>query len=154
MMYGARSLIVAAVAVFIAAVSGWGSDSWRFLRGWMTGLMGLTNFFLSFTCFWPSPSWGSWTAHHPDPGPGLTSWPFTRIIRSEVLTIKELEFVEAAGPWASGNRDPVQTHHPSVLNSILVTASLETARMIINEAFFSFLGLGVQPPSLLGEYAL
>ena len=30
---------------------------------------------------------------------------------------------------------------------MLVTASLETARMIINEAFFSFLGLGVQPPT-------
>lgn len=33
------------------------------------------------------------------------------------------------------------------MNSVLVTASLETARMIINEAFFSFLGLGVQPPT-------
>ncbi len=154
MIYGARvSLIVAAVAVFIAAVMGVGIGLLAgFYGGWIDSvLMGLTNFFLSF----PHVLLAIAIMGIVGPGfttlilvLGLTSWPiYTRIIRSEVLTIKELEFVEAAR--ALGVREIVILFKhitPSVLNSILVTASLETARMIINEAFFSFLGLGVQPP--------
>ena len=154
MIYGARvSLIVAAVAVFIAAVTGVGIGLLAgFYGGWIDSvLMGFTNFFLSF----PHVLLAIAIMGIVGPGfttlilvLGLTSWPiYTRIIRSEVLTLKELEFVEAAR--ALGVREIViLAKHitPNVLNSILVTASLETARMIINEAFFSFLGLGVQPP--------
>jgi peptide/nickel transport system permease protein len=141
------------VAVFIAAVTGVGIGLLAgFYGGWIDSvLMGFTNFFLSF----PHVLLAIAIMGIVGPGfttlilvLGLTSWPiYTRIIRSEVLTLKELEFVEAAR--ALGVREIViLAKHitPNVLNSILVTASLETARMIINEAFFSFLGLGVQPP--------
>ena len=64
-----------------------------------------------------------------------------------MLSVKELDFVEAAR--ALGVKEFIILFRhvlPNVLNSVMVTASLEIARMIINEAFFSFLGLGVQPP--------
>jgi peptide/nickel transport system permease protein len=154
LIYGARiSLIVAAVAVFIAAVVGIAVGLVAgFYGGWIdSALMGLTNFFLSFPYVLLA------IAIMGIVGPGfttlilvlgLTSWPiYTRIIRSEVLTVKELEFVEAAR--ALGVREGVILFKhitPNVLNSVMVTASIEIARMIINEAFFSFLGLGVQPP--------
>jgi peptide/nickel transport system permease protein len=154
LIYGARiSLIVAAVAVLIAAVLGVALGLIAgYFGGWVDqGIMGFTNFFLSFPYVLLA------IAIMGVIGPGfstlilvlgLTSWPvYTRIIRSEVLTIKEQEFVEAAR--ALGVReDRILLRHimPNVANSVLVTASLETARMIINEAFFSFLGLGVQPP--------
>jgi peptide/nickel transport system permease protein len=154
MIYGARvSLIVAGVAVFIAGVTGVMIGLIAgFYGGWIdSALMGLTNFFLSFPYVLLA------IAIMGIVGPGfttlilvlgLTSWPiYTRIVRSEVLTLKEVSFVEAAR--ALGVRQiAVLFKHiaPNVMNSVLVTASLETARMIINEAFFSFLGLGVQPP--------
>jgi peptide/nickel transport system permease protein len=154
LIYGARvSLMVAVVAVFIAGVTGViiGLVA-GFYGGWIdSGLMGLTNFFLSFPYVLLA------IAIMGIVGPGfttlilvlgLTSWPiYTRIVRSEVLSLKEVNFVEAAR--ALGVRQVVVLFKhiaPNVMNSVLVTASLETARMIINEAFFSFLGLGVQPP--------
>jgi peptide/nickel transport system permease protein len=154
LIYGARiSLIVAAVAVLIAAVVGvvLGLIAGYF-GGWIDqGITGITNFFLSF----PYVLLAIAVMGIVGPGfstlilvLGLTSWPvYTRIIRSEVLSIKELEFVDAAR--ALGVREHrILIRHilPNVVNSVMVTASLETARMIINEAFFSFLGLGIQPP--------
>jgi peptide/nickel transport system permease protein len=155
LIYGARvSLIVALVAVFIAGVTGVAIGLLAgFYGGWMdSALMGLTNFFLSFPYVLLA------IAIMGIVGPGfttlilvlgLTSWPiYTRIVRSEVLTLKQIHFVEAAR--ALGVREIVVLFKhiaPNVINSVLVTASLETARMIINEAFFSFLGLGVQPPT-------
>jgi peptide/nickel transport system permease protein len=155
LIYGARvSLIVAAVAVCIAGVTGVAIGLVAgFYGGWIdSALMGLTNFFLSFPYVLLA------IAIMGIVGPGfttlilvlgLTSWPiYTRIVRSEVLTLKEVNFVEAAR--ALGVREAVVLFKhitPNVMNSVMVTASLETARMIINEAFFSFLGLGVQPPT-------
>jgi len=154
LIYGARvSLIVAGVAVCIAGVTGVGIGLIAgFYGGWIDSvLMGLTNFFLSFPYVLLA------IAIMGIVGPGfttlvlvlgLTSWPiYARIVRSEVLTLREVNFVEAAR--ALGVREvAILFRHitPNVLNSVMVTASLETARMIINEAFFSFLGLGVQPP--------
>jgi peptide/nickel transport system permease protein len=148
------SLIVAGVAVCIAGVMGVSIGLVAgFYGGWLDSvLMGLTNFFLSFPYVLLA------IAIMGIVGPGfttlvlvlgLTSWPiYTRIVRSEVLTLREVNFVEAAR--ALGVREVVILFRhitPNVLNSVMVTASLETARMIINEAFFSFLGLGVQPPT-------
>jgi peptide/nickel transport system permease protein len=154
LIYGARvSLMVAVVAVFIAGLTGVVIGLLAgFYGGWIdSALMGLTNFFLSFPYVLLA------IAIMGIVGPGfttlilvlgLTSWPiYTRIVRSEVLTLREVNFVEAAR--ALGVREIVVLFKhiaPNVMNSVLVTASLETARMIINEAFFSFLGLGVQPP--------
>jgi peptide/nickel transport system permease protein len=89
---------------------------------------------------------------------GLTAWPvFTRVVRSEVLKWKEIDFVQAARAMGmKGNRIIFSEIFPNLISTVIVLSSLEVARMIIVEAFLSFLGLGVQPPTpswggMLGE---
>jgi peptide/nickel transport system permease protein len=80
---------------------------------------------------------------------GATRWvQFARIVRAEVLSIREREFV--AGARARGNRSlRLLLRHvlPNALTPIIVVATLELAFMIIYESALSFLGLGVQPPT-------
>lgn len=79
---------------------------------------------------------------------GLTTWPrFAVLIRGEVLSLREREFVMAAK--ASGATDwGILLHHilPNTLNAIIVIATIEIAQNILRESLLSFLGLGVQPP--------
>ncbi|ADI14073.1 ABC transporter permease [Truepera radiovictrix] len=81
---------------------------------------------------------------------GLINWTtFARVVRGEVLAIKEREFVEASR--ASGQR-ALKTLLKHVLTNILapiiVIATLDVAAVIILEAALSYLGLGVQPPTV------
>jgi peptide/nickel transport system permease protein len=80
---------------------------------------------------------------------GLTSWPlYTRVVRAEVLKWKQLDFIEAARAMGMKNNSILFTQIlPNVVNSVIVLSSLQVARFIILEAFLSFLGLGVQPPT-------
>ena len=89
---------------------------------------------------------------------GLTGWPiYTRVVRAETLKYREREFVLAARALGVGSVRILRAHvFPNLVNTIIVMASLEVARMIILESFLSFLGLGIQPPtpswgSMLGE---
>jgi len=79
---------------------------------------------------------------------GATRWvQFARIVRADVLSIREREFV--VGARARGNRAlRLLVRHvlPNALTPIIVVATLELAFMIIYESALSFLGLGVQPP--------
>ena len=79
----------------------------------------------------------------------VTRWvQFARIVRADVLSIREREFV--TGARARGNRSlRVLLRHvlPNALTPIIVVATLELAFMIIYESALSFLGLGVQPPT-------
>jgi peptide/nickel transport system permease protein len=80
---------------------------------------------------------------------GLSGWPrFARIVRGAVLSVRGLEYVEAARAIGAGQLRTM-THHilPNILSAIIVYASFELARMILLEATLSFLGLGVQPPT-------
>lgn len=80
---------------------------------------------------------------------GLSGWPrFARIVRGSVLTVRHLEFVDAARAIGA-SRWRVMMHHilPNIVSAIIVYASFEVARMILLEATLSFLGLGVQPPT-------
>ncbi|MFK7938917.1 MAG: ABC transporter permease [Roseovarius sp.] len=74
----------------------------------------------------------------------ITSWmPTARIVRSDVLALKEREFILAAR--ASGTRDrALITRHilPNALSPIMVSATLGIANAIITESAISFLGLG------------
>jgi peptide/nickel transport system permease protein len=80
---------------------------------------------------------------------GATRWvQFARIVRADVLSIREREFV--VGARARGNRAlRLLVRHvlPNALTPIIVVATLELAFMIIYESALSFLGLGVQPPT-------
>ncbi len=79
----------------------------------------------------------------------VTSWiRYARIIRGQVLSLREREFVLAARAIsASTSRIMLRHILPNVLTPALVVATLELARIIIMDAALSFLGLGVQPPT-------
>jgi peptide/nickel transport system permease protein len=79
---------------------------------------------------------------------GLVYWTrYARVIRSEVLSLREREFVKLA-EIAGASRLRVILRHilPNVLNSVMVLASLTIGVVIIAEASLSFLGVGVPPP--------
>jgi peptide/nickel transport system permease protein len=75
---------------------------------------------------------------------GLTSWPMlARVVRAEMLSIKEQEFVEAARSFgASDTRILVRELLPNTLPSAIVVVSLMGASVILLEASLGFLGLG------------
>ncbi len=80
---------------------------------------------------------------------GTVVWAgFARVVRAQVKTLREREFVEAAR--ALGTPAPkIILHHliPNVLGTVLVMASYYIAISVIAEAGFSFIGLGAQPPT-------
>jgi len=80
---------------------------------------------------------------------GITSWvDYARVVRGEVLSIKENEFVDLARiAGCSTYRILLKHIFPSVVNSLIVLGTLMLGRIIIFEAALSFLGLGVQPPT-------
>jgi peptide/nickel transport system permease protein len=77
----------------------------------------------------------------------LTSWMNTaRVVRGEVLTIKEREFVLAARSIGTPSLRIILRHIlPSVLSPIMVAATLGIANAVITESALSFLGLGFPP---------
>jgi peptide/nickel transport system permease protein len=80
---------------------------------------------------------------------GLTLWPSTaRIVRSEVLSLRQREFVQAA--YALGLSAPrIIFRHvvPNVMGPVIVAATLGLGNIILIEAGLSFLGMSVQPPT-------
>ena len=80
---------------------------------------------------------------------GVSSWVvYARVVRSEVLSIREREFVQAAIALGSGDPRVLVRHVlPNAFTPWLVVATLDMARVIVIESALSFLGLGVQPPT-------
>ncbi len=78
----------------------------------------------------------------------LSGWVvYARTVRASVLTVRELEYVEAARTvGASDLRIIVRHILPNTLAPILVIASSQFATMVLLESGLSFLGMGVQPP--------
>lgn len=81
---------------------------------------------------------------------GITNWvTYARIIRSEVLTIKEMDYIRAAKSIGLKNVSIAFKHAlPNVFSSFIVVSTLSVATTIILEASLSFLGLGIQPPTV------
>ncbi|MCL2799338.1 MAG: ABC transporter permease [Endomicrobia bacterium] len=79
---------------------------------------------------------------------GLTSWTgLARIVRAEVLSIREREFVLASKMLAVGKLRLFFVHIlPNVISPIIVYAAIAVGGAILTESGLSFLGLGVQPP--------
>ncbi len=79
---------------------------------------------------------------------GLTMWvSVARLVRGQVMAIKELEFVQAAKALGFSNTRIIVKHIlPNILGPIMVIAAGNFATAIIIEAGLSFLGIGVQPP--------
>jgi ABC-type dipeptide/oligopeptide/nickel transport system permease subunit len=79
----------------------------------------------------------------------LSTWPYIgRIIRGQVLSLREKEFVEAARSLGAGNGRIMRREIlPNLVAPIIVYSSLVLPTNVLYEAALSFLGVGVQPPT-------
>jgi ABC-type dipeptide/oligopeptide/nickel transport system permease subunit len=79
---------------------------------------------------------------------GLTMWvSVARLIRGQVMAIKEMEYVQAAKALGLRNSRIILRHIlPNILGPVMVIAASNFATAIIVEAGLSFLGIGIQPP--------
>ncbi len=155
LLYGARvSLGVASLSVAIALLIGVGAGLLAgYFGGWVDSvLMRLVDIMLSvptlFLLLLVAALW--------EVGPvslalliAVVSWlTLARLVRGEVLALRQREYVEAA--WLSGaSNGRVMVRHvlPNVLPVIIVWISLTTPALILTEAGLSYLGLGIQPPT-------
>lgn len=79
---------------------------------------------------------------------GLLQWTgVARIVRAQILSLKQSEFIEAARAMGLSSLEIIRKHIiPNVLSPIIVNATLNVATGILMEAGISFLGLGVKQP--------
>ena len=154
LIFGARvSMIVGITAVLIAGVTGTvlGIIS-GYLGGWVDqAIMRLTDTWLAL----PALTFAIFLAAIVGPSEmniviilGLVYWTrYARVIRGEVLSLKEREFVRLAIVAGCSKRTIMIKHIlPNVINSAIVLATLMIGVVIISEASLSFLGVGVPPP--------
>ncbi len=154
LIFGARiSLVVGFTAViFAGAVGTFLGILSGYLGGWVDQvIMRLTDTWLAL----PALTFAIFLAAIVGPSMwniviilGLTYWTrYARVIRSEVLSLKEREFVRLA-IVAGCSKWTIMRRHilPNVINSAAVLASLMLGVVIITEATLSFLGVGVPPP--------
>lgn len=82
-------------------------------------------------------------------GIGITSWmQMARIVRGQVLSVREKEFVEAAHSIGTPTRSIMFRHIlPNIIGPVVVAETLTIPTYISYEAFLSFIGLGVNPPT-------
>ena len=80
---------------------------------------------------------------------GLTNWMgVARLVRAEVLTLKERDFVAASRVMGAGDGWIIARHLiPNAIGPVLVSATLSIGGAILLESSLSFLGIGVQPPT-------
>jgi peptide/nickel transport system permease protein len=80
---------------------------------------------------------------------GLTSWmDVGRIVRANVLSLKEQDFITAARCIGASNAHIIfRNVIPNAVPPVIVAATLSVARSILTESYLSFLGFGIQPPT-------
>lgn len=155
MIYGARislsvGLIAVSIAVIIGTILGLLSG---YFGGWVDSfIMRLVDIMLCFPAFFLillviaflEPS-----IYNVMLVIGMTSWPgLTRLVRAEVLSLREREFIQASKLLGIGHFRIFFVHLlPNVISPIIVSATLGVGDAILTESGLSFLGLGVQPPT-------
>jgi peptide/nickel transport system permease protein len=79
---------------------------------------------------------------------GITSWMgAARLVRGEILSIKQRDFVEAARAMGAPDFRIILRHiAPNLIHVLIVSATLRVAGAMLTEATLSYLGIGVQPP--------
>jgi len=80
---------------------------------------------------------------------GVAGWPaYARVVRGEVLSVKQRDFVALARVLGCGRLRIMLRHiFPQIVNTLIILATLQVGTVMIFEASLSFLGLGVQPPT-------
>jgi peptide/nickel transport system permease protein len=159
LLYGGRiSLSIGFVAVSIAATLGTSVGAAAgFFGGWVDrSLMWVTDLLLSLprlvlliTIAGLFPMSGAGAIFLMVTVLGLTGWMgVARIVRSEVLSLKERDFVAAARAIGMSDMRILWRHIvPNALAPVIVFCSLAIGSTMLAEAALSFLGLGVQPPT-------
>ena len=106
-------------------------------------------FSLTFTPYFEkflSPEWAAYVVLMLAIG-GVSWLTMARVIRGQVLSLKEQPFVEAARASGAGTGTILWRHIlPNLVGPIMVYATLIVPQAILQESFLSFLGIGVQPP--------
>jgi peptide/nickel transport system permease protein len=154
LIFGARvSMVVGIMAVLVAGVVGTALGILSgYLGGWVDQvIMRVTDTWLAL----PALTFAIFLAAIVGPSMwniviilGITYWTrYARVIRGEVLSLREREFVRLA-IVAGCSKWTIMTRHilPNVINSAIVLGSLMLGVVIITEATLSFLGVGVPPP--------
>lgn len=154
-LYGSRvSLAVSVTAVALASLLGlmFGAFSGYF-GGWVDDLAmrvvdGLLAFprlvlILTLLAFFANSMWLLVVLL------AATGWMgVARVVRSEVLVLKQREFVQAARATGAGGVRVVARHLlPNTAGPVIVAATLRVGTLILLESYLSFLGLGAQPPT-------
>jgi peptide/nickel transport system permease protein len=168
LLYGSRiSFMVAILTTFTALTIGFFVGiAGGYFRGRVDGYLGrFTDFLLAFPAFFmivalSEPMVGRIEQLGLAQGNGARivfliiflsffGWPgFSRLIRSQVLSLREREFVTAAQAMgASRRRIILKELVPNLWAPVIVVVSLSLPGYLASEAVFSFLGLGVQPPA-------
>lgn len=154
LFYGSRiSLMVGAMAVIVAGLIGTTLGILSgFLGGWVDQVvMRVTDAWLAL----PAVSFAILLAALVQPSEwniviilGAVYWTrYARVIRAEVLSLKERDYVRLAIVAGCSQKKIMWTHIlPNVANSAIVIATLQLGVVIIAEATLSFLGVGVAPP--------
>ena len=154
-VHGARTtlgtvIVVLAIAIFVGV--GIGSVS-GYVGGWLDGLlMRTTDVFLAF------PPLILALATNAVLGRGLRQtmfaiaflwWPaYARLVRSQILSVRQTEFVESARVIGASRARIIFRHVlPNVLDPVLVRATLDAGFVALTVASLSYLGLGAQPPT-------
>ena len=154
LIFGARvSMVVGFTAVVVAGVIGtWLGILSGYLGGWVDQvIMRITDTWLAL----PALTFAIFLAAIVGPSEmniviilGAVYWTrYARVIRGEVLSLKEREFVRLAIVAGCSTRTIMGRHIlPNVLNSAIVLGTLMLGVVIVTEAALSFLGVGVPPP--------
>jgi peptide/nickel transport system permease protein len=154
LIFGARvSIVVGFTAVLVAGVLGTGLGILSgYLGGWVDQvIMRITDSWLAL----PALTFAIFLAAVVGPSEmniviilGLVYWTrYARVIRGEVLSLKERDFVRLAIVAGCSKRTIMKRHIlPNVLNSAIVLGTLMLGVVVVTEAALSFLGVGVPPP--------
>ena len=154
LIFGARvSIVVGFTAVLVAGVLGTGLGILSgYLGGWVDQvIMRITDTWLAL----PALTFAIFLAAVVGPSEmniviilGSVYWTrYARVIRGEVLSLKERDFVRLAIVAGCSKRTIMKRHIlPNVLNSAIVLGTLMLGVVVVTEAALSFLGVGVPPP--------
>lgn len=156
LIYGARiSLSIGFISVLISLFLGlslgslsgfFGGRIDRFIMWFMSVIWSIPGIMLVIAISIALQSRGVWVAFV---AVGLTMWvEVARVVRGQIMAIKEKTFIEAARALGIGNFRIIYTHiFPNIIGPIIVIATANFAAAILLEAGLSFLGLSVQPPT-------
>lgn len=75
---------------------------------------------------------------------GIAGWVrFARVVRGEILAVKEMEYIEAITALGGTNKRIILRHiYPNIVSPIIVISTLEIAKVVLMEASLSYLGMG------------